>query len=158
LRSSLSSVVPLTFDRIIASLLWLAPFITFFIIQAMIAWRVWSGQLPRTQRDGEVVASVTTMMIWGGRPRLALLKGGVVASIVALVLFLGASWFFYCLFFCGAGIPLPGEYHESGGLWQSSGVRYLAPGFWLALGGYLLSLITDLTLLIGVRRSLRQSG
>src|SRR6476646_8190312 len=45
LRSSLSSVVPLTFDRIIASLLWLAPFITFFIIQAMIAWRAWSGQL-----------------------------------------------------------------------------------------------------------------
>ncbi|HEY7022650.1 MAG TPA: hypothetical protein VH349_16155 [Ktedonobacterales bacterium] len=101
---------------------------------------------------------MATMMIFGGRPRLALLKGGIVASVVTLILFLGWSYFLYCLFFCGSGIPLPGEYREASGLWQGSGVRYLAPGFWLALGGYLLSLITDVTLLIGARRSLRQSG
>jgi hypothetical protein len=143
---------------VIADLLWLAPFLAFFIIQAVIAWRAWSGQLPRRQRNDEVVAGMTTMMIFGGRPRLALLKGGVVASVVTLILFLGSSFVVYCFFFCGSGIPLPGEYHESTGLWQSSGVRYLAPGFWLALSGYLLSLITDVRLLIGVRRSLRQSG
>jgi hypothetical protein len=143
---------------VIADLLWLAPFLAFFTIQAVIAWRAWRGQLPRTQPNEEVVAGVATMMIFGGRPRLALLKGGVAASVVALILFLGSSFFLYCFFFCGSGIPLPGEYHESTGLWQSSGVRYLAPGFWLALGGYLLSLITDVTLLIGARRSLSQSG
>jgi hypothetical protein len=108
------------------------------------------------ETDEEVVAGVATMMIFDGRPRLPLLKGGVVASVVALILFLGSSYFLYCFFFCGSGIPLTGEYRESSGLWQGSGVRYLAPGFWLALGGYLLSLIADLTPLIGVRRSLRQ--
>jgi hypothetical protein len=154
----MSGPIPLTFDMVIGSFLWLAPFLAFFIVQAVIAWHAWRGQLPRTPPNEEVVAGMATMMIFGGRPRLALLKGGIVASVVALILFLGSSFFLYCLFFCGSGIPLPGEYRESGGLWQSSGVRYLAPGFWLALGGYLLSLITDVTLLIGVRRTLRQSG
>jgi hypothetical protein len=34
------------------------------------------------------------IMIWGGRPRLALRKGGVVASVVALILFLGRAYSF----------------------------------------------------------------
>jgi hypothetical protein len=38
-----------------------------------------------------------------------------------------------------------------------SGVRYLAPGYWLGLSGYLLILVTNVTLLVDVRRSLRQS-
>jgi hypothetical protein len=155
---NVSGSVPLTLNAFIAFLVELAPFLAYITVQVVIAWRAWSGQLPRTQRDGEVAASMATMIIWGGPPRLALLKGGIVVTVVALVLFLGSSFLFYCFFFCGAGIPLPGEYHESTGLWQSSGVRYLAPGFWLALGGYLLSLITDLTLLTGARRTIRQSG
>lgn len=152
----ISSPVPLTVEWAIWQFLWLTPLLAFIIIQVVIAWRAWRGQPPRTPTNEEVVAGVATMMIFGGRPRLTLLKGGVVASVVALILFLGSSYFLYCFFFCGSGIPLPGEYHEGIGPWQGSGVRYLAPGFWLALGGYLLILVTNVALLIDGRRSLRQ--
>jgi hypothetical protein len=104
-----------------------------------------------------VVANVATMIIFGGRPRHVLLKAGVVVGVVALFLFLLGSLFLYCLFFCGSGIPLPGQHHESTGLWQSSGLRYLAPGFWLLLCGLLLGLRSDLMLLAHLRRVARLS-
>jgi hypothetical protein len=113
-----SGAVPLSVEWAIWQFLGLAPFLAFIIIQMVIAGRAWNGQLLRAQLDDEAVACVATMMIWGGRPRLALLKAGVVASVVTLVLFLLSSLFVYCLFFCGSGIPLPGVYHEGSGPWQ----------------------------------------
>jgi hypothetical protein len=130
-----------------------APFLALIIVQAAIAWRAWSGSLLRPARNEDVVANVATMIIFGGRPRRVLLKGGVAASVVATILFLGSSWFIYCFFFCGSGTPLPGEYKESTGPWQSSGVRYLAPGFWLMLSGLLLSVGSDVLLLVSARRN-----
>jgi hypothetical protein len=44
----ISGPVPLAFDMVIGSFLWLTPFLAFFIVQAVIAWRAWRGQLPRT--------------------------------------------------------------------------------------------------------------
>jgi hypothetical protein len=49
--------------------------------------------------------------------------------IVGLFVFLFISYIGYCLFYCGAM-----------GLWTLKGTRVLGPGFWLILGGFLVSL------------------
>ncbi|HEX4202762.1 MAG TPA: hypothetical protein VHZ51_00890 [Ktedonobacteraceae bacterium] len=49
--------------------------------------------------------------------------------IVSLCVFLFISYIGYCLFYCGATGP-----------WALRGTRVLAPGFWLILGGFLVSL------------------
>jgi hypothetical protein len=122
---------PLTADWVLINFLFgLAPFLALLIVQAALAWRAWRGGLSA-----------------------ALRKWSVVVSAVALLSFLWWSHFVYCLFFCRAGIPLPGEYQESTGLWQSSGVRYLAPGYWLMLSGLLLSVGSDLLALVAARRT-----
>jgi hypothetical protein len=123
----------------------------------VIAWRAWSGRLTPTPERDDVVPGVVMMILWGSRPRNLLLKAGVAVSVVVLLFFLWWTFFLYCLFFCGSGIPLPGEYRESSGIWQTSGVRYLAPGFWLLLSGLLLSVGSDLTVLAHLRRVALQS-
>jgi hypothetical protein len=92
---------------------------------------------------------------WRGRPPRTLLKFGVLANLVAVVIFLLASFWSYCYFFCNPaqGFPIPGELYSPAGLLAHPGVRYVAPGFWLMLSGLLLALATDLTLLVGARRS-----
>jgi hypothetical protein len=53
--------------------------------------------------------------------------------IIGLVIFLFSSYVAYCLFYCGATGP-----------WALKGTRVLDPGFWLILGGFLLSLGTSI--------------
>ena len=127
------------------------------VVQAVIAWREWSGRLTPPEHE-EVAPGVVMMMLWGRCPRNLLLKTGVAISVIALLYCLWASLFLYCLFFCGSGIPLPGEYRESSDIWQTSGVRYLASGFWLLLSGILLGLGSDLTVLAQLRRVARLSS
>jgi hypothetical protein len=92
---------------------------------------------------------------WRGRPSRTLLKEGVLAGLLAMVIFLLANFGSYCYFFCNPaqGFPIPGELYSPAGLYAHPGVRYLAPGFWLLLSGLLLTLITDLAVLIGARRT-----
>lgn len=54
--------------------------------------------------------------------------------IVGLLIFLFSSYSGYCLFYCGATGP-----------WALRGTRVLGPGFWLLLGGFLVSLGVSIT-------------
>jgi hypothetical protein len=51
--------------------------------------------------------------------------------IVGVLPFLFTSYISYCLFYCGA---------TGSGPWVLKGYRVLGPGFWLILGGFLVSL------------------
>jgi hypothetical protein len=126
---------PFTLTWPIMLLLGLGPFLALILVQALIA----RGS-------------------WRGRPSRTLLRLGVLAGSLELLVFLFSSYFSYCFLFCNLeqGLPIPGELYSTTGLWGSLGVRYVALGFWLLLSGLLLTLATDLTLLVGARRSLRQ--
>jgi hypothetical protein len=127
---------PYTLKGEVALLVMLSPFLALIVAQAAIAWSQWRG-----------------------RPSRALLTGGLLATLVAMALFLLVSFAWYCLFFCDLkhGFPIPGQpYSVTGDGSAVSGVRYLAPGFWLMLSGLLWTLLTDLTLLVSASRSLRK--
>jgi hypothetical protein len=78
----------------------------------------------------------------------------VVAGLVTLAAFLFVSEYWYCFFFCNfdQGFPAPGELYSPTGLFAHPGVRNVASGFWLMLGGLVLVLGGDLILLAGARQ------
>lgn len=99
-----------------------------------------------------VVQGIIMVNAWQGHVSRRLLAGGVLGALVALAIFLLASWVQYCLFFCPSGhIVPPGVFYEGSGLWGGAGVRFVAPGFWLLLGGFLVSMGSDVALLIRLR-------
>ena len=126
---------PFTLTWPVSLLVGLGPFLALILVQALIARGSWRGRSSRT-----------------------LLRLGVLAGSLELFIFLFSSYFWYCFLFCNLeqGFPIPGQLYSTTGLWGSLGVRYAALGFWLLLSGLLLTLATDLTLLVGARRSNRQ--
>ncbi len=96
-----------------------------------------------------VLQGIVMVNAWQGHVSRLLLAGGVLGALVALAIFLLASWIQYCLFFCPPShIVAPGVFYAGSGLWGGAGVRFLAPGFWVLLGGFLVSIGSDAALLM----------